>query len=228
MKIYISSLFLLLITFSAWVGAPAFCQTQTDSVKTEYSEEKPEKSDFTFKEKYRYFTRASVEEKTLIKIGASLGGGYGGYYGFLGRFINTVSVERKLIPSVSLMLEVENRWITNGKLHNGYSFGLNPEVRFYYAINKRMREGKTANNFSNRYLSLKSYNYLYQRNADVFAGETIAGYNHSLSLLWGKQIRLGRYGYFDAGIGPNVKLGPLRQGYNRLGLDVKLSLGLGF
>ena len=54
--------FLLIFIFSV----PSMAQN--DSVKVEYSEENPEKSDFKIKEKYKYLRKNKVEEKSLFKI----------------------------------------------------------------------------------------------------------------------------------------------------------------
>ena len=59
MKLFsnISAIFLLIFIFSI----PSFAQN--DSVKVEYTEENPEKSDFNIKEKYKYLRKNMVEEK---------------------------------------------------------------------------------------------------------------------------------------------------------------------
>lgn len=194
---------------------------QSDTLKKEYAIESKSHSDFKFREKYRYFTRANVEERTLIKVGGSLSSGWGGNnVRFVGRFINVLAVEQKLLPAVSLLAEVENTWVSNGKQYNGYSMGGNVGLRWYYSMNKHIREGRRANNFSNRYLSLQNNNILYNT-------ENQFSRSSSLSLLWGHQIRLGKFGYLDANIGPSLKLGKLNPGEPRLGYEVNLSIGFG-
>jgi hypothetical protein len=200
---------------------------QTDTSQREYTTEDRTHSDFSFKEKYRYFTRANVEEKTLIKIGGSAIGGWGGSgrngmdMGFVGSFINVVAVEQKLLPAISILAEVENTWISSGRQHKGYAMGGKLGVRWYYSMNKHIREGNRANNFSSYYLSLQTNHPLYQTESQF---KRI----NMLSLLWGTQIRVGKFGYFDGNLGPAIKYGKLAPGVPRLGYDVNLSIGFGF
>ena len=199
---------------------------QSDTLKKEYAIESKPASDFTFKEKYRYFTGANVEEKTLIKIGGSMSGAWAGggrdgkWVGFVGRFINIVAIEQKLLPSISVLAEVENSWVSNGKQYNGYSMGANVGLRWYYSMNKHIREGRRASNFSNKYLSLQNNNILYNTENQFSKGS-------SLSLLWGGQIRLGKFGYMDANIGPALRLGKLNPGESRLGYETNITIGFG-
>jgi hypothetical protein len=88
-------------------------------------------------------------------------------------------------------------------------------------MNKHIREGRRANNFSNKYLSLQNNNLLYNTKNQFTRGS-------SLSLLWGGQIRLGKFGYLDANIGPALKFGKLNPGEPRLGFDANVFIGFGF
>jgi hypothetical protein len=168
-----------------------------------------------------------VEEKTLIKVGGILFGGWGGGgrngigVGFVGSFIYVVAIEQKLLPAISILAEVENSWVSNGKQDNGYAMGGKLGVRWYYSMNKHIREERRANNFSSRYLSLQSNHSLYQTE---YQFKRI----NMLSLLWGTQIRLGKFGYFDANIGPAIKYGKLVPGESKLGFDANVSIGFGF
>jgi hypothetical protein len=200
---------------------------QTEITQREYTTEDKTHSDFSFKEKYRYFTRANVEERTLIKVGGSVIGGWGGGgrdgigVGFIGSFMNVITVEQKLLPPISILAEVENTWISNGKQDKGYAMGGKLGLRWYYFMNKHIREERRANNFSNHYLSLQSNHSLYQTE-DRFKRSNM------LSLLWGTQIRIGKFGYFDANIGPAIKYSKLAPGESRLGYDANISIGVGF
>ncbi|MDO1447112.1 hypothetical protein Q0590_12660 [Rhodocytophaga aerolata] len=215
-------LFATLITLTVLGLTYSKALAQTEITHREYTTEDRTHSDFSFKEKYRYFTRANMEEKTLIKVGGALSSGWGGSNtGFVGRFINVVAIEQKLLPALSIMAEVENSWVSNGKQYNGYAMGGNLGLRWYYSMNKHIKEGTRANNFSDHYLSLQSSHYLYQT-------ENQFSRNSTLSLVWGNQIRLGKFGYFDTNIGPAIKLGKLAPSVPRLGYDVNLSIGFGF
>ncbi len=195
---------------------------QSDTLKKEYAIESKSASDFTFREKYQYFTRANIEEKTLIKVGISFNepGWASNPRGLRGNFTNTLAIEQKLLPAVSVLAAVDSRWAHRGLLGTGYSVDLIGGVRWYYSINKRMKEGKSANNFSNFYLSLQSNNYLYN------TLET-SGQRNSVSLLFGKQARLGKFGYFDASIGPGIQTGRLQPEQGRLLIDFKVTVGFG-
>jgi hypothetical protein len=214
-------LYTCLITCTLLVCTNFQAVAQSDTLAKEYAVENKSASDFKFRERYRYFTRAAIEEKTLFKFGGALSSGWGGNtLRFLGRFTNIIAIEQKLIPAISLLAEVENTWVSNGTQYNEYSMGGNVGIRWYYSMNKHIREGKRANNFSSRYLSLYNSNYLYTT-------ENRFSKSSSLSLLWGNQIRLGKFGYFDANIGPALKFGKLNPGEPRLGYEANISIGLG-
>jgi hypothetical protein len=227
MLFYYKLLSPLLITLIvlAFTHSSTFAQTETP--QREYTTEDKTHSDFSFKEKYRYFTRANVEEKTVIKVGGILVGGWGSGgrneigLGFVGSFINVVAIEQKLLPAISILAEAENSWMSNGKQDKGYAMGGKLGLRWYYLMNKHIREYRRANNFSNHYLSLQSNHSLYQTE---YRFKRI----NMLSFLWGTQIRLGKFGYFDANIGPAIKYGKLAPGESRLGADANVSIGLGF
>lgn len=168
-------------------------KAQTDSSGTEYSQEPSGKSDFSFQEKYEYFTRAHVEEKTMFKIGFAPTAGWGGYYNFITSFINVIALEHKVTAPVSVLVEVRNHFSGEGNRF-GYGVGGSAGVRYYYSINRRMREGKSANNFSNNYLSTQASGII--RGTGEYKSH-IGG-----ALLWGAQRRLGRVGYIDFNAGP--------------------------
>lgn len=200
---------------------------QTEIPQREYTTEDKTHSDFSFKEKYRYFTRANVEEKTLIKVGGFLtsfsvpGGRDGIGVGFGGSFLNVAAIEQKLLPAISILAEVENTCIIRSKQGIDYAIGGKLGLRWYYFMNKHIREERRANNFSNHYLSLQSNHSLYQTE-DRFKRSNM------LSLLWGTQLRIGKFGYFDANIGPAIKYSKLAPGEPRLGYDANVSVGFGF
>ncbi|MDO1447111.1 hypothetical protein Q0590_12655 [Rhodocytophaga aerolata] len=216
----IFSVLILVLTYSKALA-------QTEITHREYTTEDRTHSDFSFKEKYRYFTRANVEEKTLIKVGGFLTGFWGGggsdrkVVGFGGSFLNVVAIEQKLLPAISILAEVENTCVIWSKQGNDYAIGGKLGVRWYYFMNKHIREERRANNFSNHYLSLQSNHSLYQTE-DRFKRSNM------LSLLWGTQIRIGKFGYFDANIGPAIKYGTLAPGEPRIGYDANISIGFGF
>ncbi len=232
---------LLLLTFVKPVYA------QTNNIRTDYFEEAADKSDFTFKEKYQYFTRTHIEEKTLIKIGFSPVPTWKEDR-LVGRLTASVAVENKITPALSVLLELENKFsYTQGpEVPNDYHLGVNGALRYYYAINKRIKEGRSANNFSNNYLSVQSINYIYHRSFTYSFQYGFPESNH-LALLWGSQKRMGKLSYIDFNIGPSLKLYENRNPYfwdvfgERIGvfskrnrtwwvpsIDVNFAIGLGF
>lgn len=196
--------FLLLIFLLFTFAKPMYAQT--NNIRTDYFEEQADKSDFTFKEKYQYFTRTHIEEKTLVKIGFSPVPTWKDDR-LIGRLTASVVVENKITPALSVLLELENRFsYTEGeKVPNDYNIGVNGALRYYYAINKRIKEGRSANNFSNNYLSVQSTNYIYHHSFARSPHYRFPKSNH-LSLLWGSQKRLGKLSYIDFNVGPSFKL----------------------
>lgn len=221
---------LYLVCLVSWfVGASVVAQAQSDSIRTEYKTEDEGISRSEIQRLFRYFTRANVEETTLIKIGGlpnsvnfsqsihSIGGG-----------INTdVSIERKVYPSISVLFGFDSQ-LSASRLFAGPRAGSNYDyrslaigssakvaVRYYYSMARRIKEGKTASNLSGTYLAIQAdrpiLGYVRGRRYDAVSG----GFQTELSnqplwsldspsygLLWGFQQRLGKRGYVDLNTGP--------------------------
>lgn len=105
-----------------------------------------------------------------------------------------LGVERKLSNSVSLNVMVSTTLRANEKWFTDYEITLEP--RWYYSMNRRIREGKQANNVSGNYISLafNRLEHLSQINYTAYGA----------SLNWGMQRRLFDRGYFDLGFGAGV------------------------
>lgn len=58
----------LALSLLLWASAS---HAQQDTVTVSYSEEPATASNFSLKEKYRYWTRATLEEKSMFKVGIS-------------------------------------------------------------------------------------------------------------------------------------------------------------
>ena len=182
-----------------------------DSVQIEYSQEPLDSTRLKLEAAFRYITRATVEEKTLVKLGVisplpSYFGGIGAY-GSVGLF---AGVERKLLPSLSVQAAVTNRYSYYGKLVYVYSLELPLESRFYYSINRRIRKRKSANNFSNNYLGVSLSNVLFakaQYNGYDPVTETYSrekrsirasgAFGQAVVVKWGCQRRIGLRGHVD-------------------------------
>ncbi len=211
----------IIIAICLLVNIHIFAQ---DEAVIEYSEEPADSSDFSFKEKYKYLTRANIEEKSMFKVGLS----QFGYASSRGPIIGfKVAYEQKV--SVPFSLQGEFQQTMNGWSSN--SLGLNFNVRYYYAQKSRIRKGKSANNLSANYFALQNASIWFSKYQTVFTSQGIEYqqvdpvYANIPSLLYGYQRRLGRFGYIDINIGPS---------YNRLRdwrplyLDFNFSIGIAF
>jgi hypothetical protein len=103
-------------------------------------------------------------------------------------------VERKLSASFSLDLGMRlklrslNEWLT--------FLETRIEPRWYYNMNRNIREGKQENNVSGNYFGLEFSNTLFRNSA--------VDYQFGLALNYGIQRRLFNWGYFDLGYGVGV------------------------
>ncbi|HXA00790.1 MAG TPA: hypothetical protein VNW99_02315 [Cytophagaceae bacterium] len=225
--------FLLIFIFSV----PSMAQN--DSVKVEYSEENPEKSDFKIKEKYKYLRKNKVEEKSLFKIAvvdANFGINNQVFVFFdhheRGRLL---AYERKLSPSFSAIVYNVNYFglgilhqtpLDSTKLFNTTGIG----ARYYHSQRRRIAEGKTANNFSDNYFAFQVNNLLI-----IKYNFPKAHYPKQLSLptvdlLYGIQRRLGKFGYFDWNFGIRYDQINYVKKQHKLPFDLtsNFSIGLGF
>jgi hypothetical protein len=229
-----------IFTFSIFLGMSSLFGQSTDSSKTTYSQEDSTITTSELKRFYRYITRANVEEKTLFKLGFWPNTGDQQYTSrptFRIGIKTEASVERKITPSFSifggfdfsLQYNVFNRagvpyhgignstFIDIDKtLHTSLNAKLG--TRYYYAMAKRMRTGKSANNFSGNYLGLQLAATISARSVthyyDSKTGETLLSevsklimYDGPLfSAMWGVQRRLGKLGFVDINVGPELTL----------------------
>lgn len=241
---------------------------QSDSIRTEYKTEDDTISRSEIQRVIRYITRANIEEKTLIKFGVlpnSASFTQNGYVNTIG-FDTELCVERKLSPSFSVLLGLDNQILANDVPHNAYarlvasagqptwlfdrSFSVQASakvaVRYYYGMARRIREGKSANNFSGTYIGFQArrpvFAYTLVRRRELTSGEyrtektsSSPGSFNTLSfgLHWGIQQRLGRRGYIDLNAGPVLSFFGSNQLYNlprtqQLSLRINAVIGLGW
>ena len=144
-----------------------------------------------------------------------------------------ISAEVKLGPAISL--------------HSSYGFGyehapanvyqpayskanhrIGLEPRWYYALPRRIRQGKSANNMSGDYIGLES---VYQRSRGTFVEDFVIEQT-SLAIRYGVQRRLFRYGFLDIGIGVGItkertsSQGVVHPGAWRMLANSQIGLGL--
>jgi len=188
--------------------------------------------------KIKYLDANLREEKSLIKF--SILPAFIRDREFNSTFIYasaSLSYEQKIIPSISLLFENQ---LYYGTQYSSYSNGENrfalwglrgkAELRYYYAINKRIRASVGANNFNSNYFSLllvNIYSYLGHKESisDSIPYYSNIKYGWSskpyMGISWGIQRRIGNWGYFDIGpyyiinsknkyIGLNLQLGLAR------------------
>lgn len=204
--------------------APAFAQT--DSLQISHSTEPPDSSEFRWRERYRYLTRANVEEKTLVKLGFGPMAGVGGYNGYFIQLNNEVLIERKLRPAWSVLGGVN---FGMGYQSPGYVISTSDKRNFslptylaarvgfrnYYSIARRIRNRKSANNFSNNYwgaevwvpimahswvrspVLMKLPDGTYSQSEQRDWQFTHWGGRVQPQIYWGIQRRIGRRGYLD-------------------------------
>jgi hypothetical protein len=139
--------------------------------------------------------------------------------GYIKRTVDfRLGVERKLSPSFSVAIDATRNPISpfreNGfyDYSNYYSSGrkrwvTSAELRWYYDMASRIKQGKNSNNFSGNYLSIR-HERAWQNEKSVATGfggtngkwntDYFGSYYHSqLSLNYGMQRRFFRYGLID-------------------------------
>ncbi|GAB2554129.1 hypothetical protein [Spirosoma aerophilum] len=241
---------------------------QSDSVRTEYKTEDDTISRSEIQRVVRYITRANIEEKTLLKFGVfpnSASYTQNGYVNTIG-FNTELSVEHKLSPSFSVLLGIDNQLSINYTPRNANSrLSASPgqilwlfnrgfytqsfakvAVRHYYGMARRIREGRSANNFSGAYIGVQVrrpvFSYTQARRRELTSGEyrtekyaSSPGDYHTTSfgLQWGIQQRLGRRGYIDLNAGPeltffNYDQPPYPRSGSQLSLRINAIIGLGW
>ncbi|MDO7876183.1 hypothetical protein Q5H93_15670 [Hymenobacter sp. ASUV-10] len=222
------------------LARPTQAQTLPDTTGVRYTQETVADSDpdAAWLAGLSKLTRLQIEEHRLWKIGltqfafgsASTDSRYG---------LNFI-YEHKLRTNWSVMAEISPALLRYRPLpttarRTGAEVESQVAARYYYNLNRRIRKGKSASNFSANYLSLAlgsslgRYGFGTPFTSDGSQGQS---FRASAALLYGFQRRLGRYGFFDLMAGLPLplspRLGPLfpKNSLNLL-LDFRLGLALG-
>jgi len=207
---------LILITFNLKLSA------QEDSVIIENSTESTKVSDFKQKKKYNYLDNNFREEKTLIKLQI-----YPKDYRFPGFVVDRIrdyfnvslSLEKKIFPSFSVILN--NKY---GEDQFSKIFSSDLGIRYYYSMNKRMKNSSGANNFHGNYFS-----YVFENIIEYKFGENDYFFNQpSFNFSWGIQRRIGKIGVVDVGPYISLKRTSYWRYINRLEFGANMLLGLGW
>lgn len=200
---------LFIVLVSVFIG---FVEAQ--DVSTEATTEEVDSVKFSkLLRSYREIAMVEREEVTLVKIdllGPTL---------FAMSEIDTakhnvlrLSVERKFKPEWSWIVSFEGQASRNEFTELRYRGG----ARYYFNMNKRILKGKSANNFSANYLSLRAN---YKRRPPDQDNQ------FSIDMLFGIQRRLWKYGYVDFDIGFENVISPFET--NTAGVDFTASIQLG-
>ena len=194
----------ILIFLSISISSCLSAQTDQFDHRTEAADSSVSK----FMQKYSYFTRAQIEEKSLFKLNliSELGLVGGAHVRTSIIWAPSLLFEHKILPNWSAIIEMSYSIIdvNYGSLnainaveyrykHSTFSIG----TRYYYNMNRRIRLGKQANNFSGNYL-FGQYNdqIVYEREEKLFHNVPT-----NFTLGYGIQRRLWKYGFLDLGLG---------------------------
>ncbi|GAB3337989.1 hypothetical protein GCM10027299_49670 [Larkinella ripae] len=213
---------------------------------------------------YRYITRASVQEKTMVKLGiwpASDRGEQSEQRKFRAGFNAEWVVEQKLSPAFSFLAGFDAFWrYATYRQRDGVSLIPNPNpaqanfpkkesrfqvnwkagFRYYYAMPARIRNGKSANNFSGNYVAVQvaeplrkysryeTYNPILKREENRrWTDNLLANPSPRLLLAYGIQRRLGSMGYADLQAGPEIQFSDLHAGPS-FSFQLTALIGLGW
>jgi len=103
----------------------------------------------------------------------------------------TVAYEKRIAPSFTLNLAAD---FGTTRYKYGKSVQLSIESRWYYRLNKRIREKKTTRNMSDNYLAIGISSIFY------FSNDEKESNIYSLYTKWGLQRRFLKHWYIDFGI----------------------------
>lgn len=231
---------------------PARAQTPADSSRISYGEETlpeplptPEPiAGSRIGKQYSKLARLQVEETRLWKLGLNnIGSTYqvipNGPDSLLSSRLGVhLAYEQKLTPTWSVLGELSPDFLRyrspeTRQLRNGFAVRTQVAGRYYYNLNKRIRKGKSASNFSANYLSLALSSGFGRHSREThyttFARDGQA-VRLSLAAVYGLQRRLGRYGFVDFSLALPVALSsnPGRREADMLAIDIfaKLRIGL--
>ncbi|MCA0233315.1 MAG: hypothetical protein LCH91_22805 [Bacteroidetes bacterium] len=205
----------------------AFAQGSADSVRITHTQEAGTLEKQRFIDRYDYVFMTKEPTKWMLKIDGNFNNLLSSEVfqrGYLKRVIDfRLGIEHKLNSSFSLALDVTRNNISpftaNGlldysKIYNSRKHWVtSAELRWYYDMASRIRQGKSSNNFSGNYLSLK-YEKAWQNYQSVVTGligsngkwntDYVSYYYQSqISLNYGIQRRFFRYGLIDFSVALN-------------------------
>ena len=210
------------------IPAVAAAQTTADSARISYSEEvyHPLVVDTVA-------LRVQREDQAIWKIGLNNFTPGGGYQ----RYGLHAIYEHKVGRAWSVMGEVSPAWLryyrydySGSRVESGLSVRAQLAGRFYYNLERRIRQGHNAGNFSANYFSAV-LGAGFGRYSDLPFILNPLGQKRThaqVALLYGVQRRLGRYGFIDVNAGYTRLLTDKERNYRQqLTGSVRVGLALG-
>jgi hypothetical protein len=173
---------------------------QADSVKINYSEESIDTSDYNVKRKYKYIDLNLNNEKQLFKISTQVPFHHG-----LSMYF---TYERKIIPALSIIGDFRIGstfgFFEDDLHHFSFTNGINIGTRYYYNLNKRIKNKLGGNNFHANYFTFKimniysiNYNESYSDGVIYYYPYDRLSFKPSFSLGWGIQRKLSKNTIID-------------------------------
>lgn len=166
------------------------------------------------KTSYQYFDINQFEQKTLYKASAFSQGSYA----FNDISILHLAVERKIFPSLSAELTWHASYLERHTLVLG--------MRYYPAKRAQSKAKKDrVNNFTGNYISAgygKSFEFGANETTYVVGG-TLFDNDETFSIAFGRQEKVGKWGFYDARFPVNYF-----SGIESLQLGFNLMIGIGY
>ncbi len=208
---------MLLCVFNSSIYAQTKTQSDTIGIKTD--------SGTLYLTPLEYAFMMHEETSWLVKANVGAGGRLGWLTSLNG------AIEKRIAPSFTLDLHVEfgqYEILEGGGFVNGIQSSL--ETRWYYRLNKRVKNNKLARNMSDNYLSLgMAYTHIFE-NSGYYSFETGEKESYLLSLYakWGLQRRFMKNGHADMGIKAGVGFTLKENNSSFLMFSTFVNLGLAF
>lgn len=199
----------LIILTIFWLPAYTQPETQTETITNKAD------SLINYLTPMEYAFMMHEETSWLFKANVTLEDGY------KGRNYFKVGVEKRVIPSFTLNLGIDqSAYETQEVTLNRFGIQSSLEARWYYRLNKRIKNNKVARNMSDNYIALGfGYTHLFREKENNFV---------SLYAKWGLQRRFLKHGHADIGIKAGVGY-TLNKNYSPfLVFNTFVDLGLAF
>jgi hypothetical protein len=197
------------------INCPVFAQP--DTARISYSQENADSSDYNYQRKYQYLDINLKDETKMFKV-AIPAFGITYYDNVSGNSISRnnfgllISFERKIYPSLSVIIENENNYTRDAAYEISNYFltsSLNWGARYYFFMDKRIKEGISGNNLNGVYvdLTLRELNEIRYTNMEYQSTSSKLNYDYlnfiplnvpDLRLSLGLQKRLSNFAYMDA------------------------------